>query len=221
MRSRYSSVYAEFDRDQRTQVSPLPGVLDSQSYLRDIANGDCGNVKVSCWPSPEGVEVGRKWGKWRTTDIVIMPFRLRAGLLSPSIRLDHFETEVFVCEPDRQGHGPLSFPPTCRDQQGCSHSGIWLVQIPAPAYLSSHGNASPSALWTFKSEGISDCDGWSRAARWSFCPNGHEPRVLYGSLALKHLNKPFIMACKVRGAASIEIPASKLRLRFKFGNETE
>lgn len=224
--SRYTNRYSEFQRAR----DPIPlnqaGVLEIDSYLVNIANGQCGDVKVSCWPTREGVEGGRAWGKLNATSIAIVPFRARAGTTSSTVKVGAFELELFFCEPDWQGLGPAVFP-DCYQQKNCVHSAIDLVESPAPVCVTGRTTSTGSEdttiekPWELRSEAIESCDGKSRAAKWKWVANGHEPVVSYGGVALQHMEEPFVVACRVRGKAFVELfhQSVPIRIRYQFSNE--
>lgn len=232
VRGRYAGRYADFAGREpalpRTQSEAVS--VDGYSLL-DIANAQFRNVRVSCWPSPEGAERmdgWRRWGKLGATDVTaaIIPFRTKAVGVSPAVRLNNFELEVFLCAPENQTAGPVTFPdPCCREQQCATHSDVWLLELPAPrdvhrpAVPMLQGDDAEPKPWRFRSEVVSSCDGRARAAQWIWDANGHEPVDLHGGLILRHSGDPFILACRARGKASIEIPDSRLRVRIQFSNE--
>lgn len=225
--SRYTYRYNEFQQAREPIPLSRAGVVGTDSHLVNIANGQCGDVKVSCWPTREGVEGGRSWGKLdATTSIGIVPFRARAGTTSSTVKVGNFELELFFCEPDQQGLGPTSFP-DCHQEQCCGHAAIALVDLPAPTYVAGRAPSVGSndtitdKPWEFRSEGIESCDGSYRAAKWKWDANGNEPVVSHGGVALQHKERPFVVACRVRGKAFVEVLHQRvpIRIRYQFSNE--
>lgn len=227
-RSRYAYRYDEFEQNQVPISVSQPEFLAADSHFLNIANGQCGSVTVSCWPTREGLEGGRTWGKLGPTDAAILPFRTRAETTCSVAKLETFELELFFGELDPQGFGPSSFPDICHIQQSHLHAAIRLVDLPAPVYVTqSPATDSPQDTaadhpWTFRSKEIQNCDGLARAARWTWDANGHESVILHGGVAFEHVKKPFVVACRVRGKAFTELPTKackSVRIRYRFSNE--
>lgn len=226
-RSRYAYRYDDFHQNQEPIPVSQAGIIEADSYLLNIANGQCGDIRVSCWPSPEGDGRGRRWGKLGATDVAIMPFRTRAGTASPTAKVDTFELELFFTEANHQGFGPSRFPEPCCQEQCRCHAAIHLVNVPAPANLAqtsiatSFSVSSTKKPWTFRSEEVQGCSGLSGAAKWTWDANGHEPLILHGGVAFKHVGEPLVVTCRVRGRAFTEIPNQRLRIRYQFSNEQD
>lgn len=230
VRGRYAARYDEFERHEKpiqTAPSHIPSI--DQYSLVDVANSQFSNVRVGCWPSPEGFERadgGRRWGKLGTSEITaaIIPFRTKAIGTSSMIRFNNFELELFWYTPDPETAAPTSYPKPCSQQECEKHSDICLLDFPVPRNVTRFPKPlfttkSTQKSWTFRSEDMSSCDGQARAAKWIWEANGHDPVDLYGGVVLRHSGSPFILTCRVRGKASIEIPNSSLRLRVQFSNE--
>lgn len=223
-RGRYAPRYGELKRPKKPVAGPETSVLDNESYLVDIANGNLGNICVSCWLTSEDIPGGRRWGKLGPTDVAIMPFRTRAQLITPNVRLSTFDIEIFLRETDTTDSWPTPCPDICHRHQRQPPSKVCLVDLPAPTDVAHEqiatgpSNAQSPKPWRFRSEVIQDCDGQTRAAKWTWDANGYKPMVLHGGLALRHQGAPFVVACRARGKGFVSL-RKHLRLRLDFSND--
>lgn len=207
-------------------MPPESGFLDRESYFVDIAGGDFGNIRITCWLQSENVTPGRRWGKLGSSHAAILPFSTTAQLLARNVRLKTFEIEMFLSEAGLQGSGPESFPVRCPGPECQAHSELCLIQPPAPSEVirrytgSASSNARTFKPWNFRSESIRDCDRHSRAAKWTWEAHNHEPVPLHGAIALRHQDSPFLVACRTRGELYVLL-RRRARLRLDFNNESK
>lgn len=228
--SRHANLYGELWRRREPTALLQPDVLGNESYFVDIADGDFGNVRISCWPTPESFRGGRRWGRFGSTKVGIVPFRTKAELTSDTVGLSVFEVELYFREIGPQGLIPESYRELCHGQQ-CQrrpHSSISLVNLPAPTNIAPQqilpvsttvGTGTTRKPWRFRSNSVKDCDGQARTARWTWDTNGHKPVVLYGGVALQHEGDPFLIACRARGKAYIKkhrYPRIRIPLDFSY-----
>lgn len=233
-RGRFRARYGEFEKSEiqvpRTQVRTLA----AESHLFDIAEAhfDCaqyGTARVFCWPSPEGSDMGRRWGRYRAVDAVIVPFRTKASLSKDNARLDTFELELFLCSSEAEIPAFLSFSRPCPigwSGHLCDiHSEIRLVELPAPESMVGfppdlhQQDTMLQKPWKLRSEVGCSCGNSERAAKWTWDAKGHDPIALYGGLALQHTGRPFLVACRVNGQALVQSPNGRLSSILKFGGE--
>lgn len=229
-RGRFRSRYGEFERSDSQAAVIQARTLAAESHLFDIAEAHCdfvkyGTARITCWPSPEGANEGRRWGRYKSVDAVIMPFRTKASLSDDSARLSTYELELFLRSSEPESCGSLSFSKPCplgRSGEPCNiHSEVCLVELPAPESMTGHPTDDNMLQkpWKFRSEVGCSCGNSERAAKWIWDANGHDPITLHGGLALQHQGGPFFIACRVRGQALIQDANFRLRSILKFGNE--
>lgn len=104
----------------------------------------------------------------------------------------------------------------------CDRKEVRLIELPAPHSVSCAGQSVASATpWLFYSEPITDNDGFAHTARWTWTANDHNPCILHGAAVVQHPSQPFLVACKVRGEASIPLANGKLKLkrRLRFDSD--
>lgn len=232
-RGRFRARYSEFENNEIRAPIGQTRTLDAESHLFDIAEAhfDCeeyGTAKIFCWPSPEGI-TGRRWGRYRSVDAVILPFRTKASLSEDNTRLDTFELELFLCSSKPESPGALDFSKPCSNGwygKHCNiHSEIQLVELPAPESMVGCPPGMPpndnmlQKPWRFRSEVGCSCVNSPRAARWTWDAKGHDPIALYGGLALQHTGQPFLIACRVRGQAFVLRSTGRPGSILKFGGE--
>lgn len=183
-------------------------MLRSRHNFANIVAEDLGRVHVSCWLESDTFLPGKRWGMDGTKRVVILPFGTRPRLLAPSwnTSLATFDIELFICEAEHEGSGPRSFPATCRGISRCEqHSDLCLAYPPVPGRTTQDQGTSGLARidirrpWTFESDQIEDCDGRSRAAKWTWNAHHHDPVRLYGAMVVEHQGNDFVIACRVKG----------------------
>lgn len=232
-RGRFRSRYKEFEKSETQPPVAQVGTLPAESHLFDIAEAhfdslEFGTARIFCWPSPEGVDTGRRWGRYRSVDAVILPFRTKASLSEDNATLNTYELELFLCSGEPESSASLSFSMPCpvgRSGEPCNvHSEICLVELPAPESMVGLPTDLPpndvmlQKPWKLRSEVGCSCGNSHRAAKWIWDAKGHDPIALHGSLALKHAGRPFLIACRVNGQALVQHPNRRLSSILKFGN---
>jgi len=218
---RYASRYttSEFDVDARNSYQA--GNIGPNSDLVDIACADFGSVRIHCWPGTESSFHGgrRRWGRRRDSNAAIVPFRLQAGQsMRCKVKLVELELQFAANQPDFSGIASRSAPSQTTTPRSEGEE-VRLIELPVPHNVSGPCQFIDSSTpWLFHSESITGNDGFARTARWTWTANDHKPCILHGAAVVQHPNQPFLVACKVRGEASIplanEKPKLKLRLRF-------
>lgn len=233
-RSRFRANDDVFERREIRGPIAQTRTLADESHLFDIAeahfdSAKYGTARISCWLSPEGVKPGRRWGKYKSADAVIVPFRTKASLSEDNARLNTFELELLLCSSEPESHSSISFSEPCPmgwSGNPCKiHSEVRLVDLPAPeSMVGASTDLSPddSMLrqpWKLRSEAGCSCGNSERAAKWIWDAKGHDPIALYGGLALQHTGRPFLVACRVNGQAFVKQSNGRVSSILKFGGE--
>lgn len=234
-RGRFRRRYTEISHAESEATTLDIPTLGSSTPLVDIADkhfsdARFGTIRVKCWPRAEIEDPGRRWGKYGSMDVVIMPFRTVAYLSANSARLTTYEVELFFCNFEIATSRTLSFSqPCCLGQYGrpCGgHSNLNLVELPAPKEMEGGLRDSPRDIatgqksWKLRSEVGCSCGNSDKAAKWVWVANGHDSIALYGALALQHPGCTFRIACRVRGHATIQDSNLRLHSILQFGDET-